>query len=124
MNKSSPANKEIPQLPSIPALMEALIAMKMPWNKEVADKVGFCFTQPPTKDDETKFEETTSPDCICFQTTSTLTLKDGRSLTQEMQLLLFECSSIAIPRSEHSEQYSMTIPIQYEGHVTDMEDNR
>ncbi|GJX29990.1 hypothetical protein Tco_0238069 [Tanacetum coccineum] len=46
---------------------------------------------------------------------------DGRSLTQEMLLLTLRCTDLN-PKSEHSEQYSDDIPMQDEGHDSDLED--
>ncbi|GKC09401.1 hypothetical protein Tco_1001011 [Tanacetum coccineum] len=130
MNKNKTANRNPANYHLYHALMEALIADEDAMDKEVkrqAKKGEDTFqyasgsAQPPTKDDEQSSKKPRESDASASKQHPALT-STGWQITDTRDVVVDSSMHRSDPESEHSEQSSDDIPMQDEGHVSDLED--
>ncbi|GJU71218.1 hypothetical protein Tco_1262623 [Tanacetum coccineum] len=132
MNKSIYANRNTANYHLYHALMEALIANEIAMDKEITRQVHskderhesrcFWLSSTPTKDDEQRSKKTNgSPKHAASKQHPTLT-STGWQITDTRDAVVDSSMPRSDTESEHSEQSSDDIPMQDEGHVSDMED--
>ncbi|GKF69709.1 hypothetical protein Tco_0202766, partial [Tanacetum coccineum] len=149
MNKIKSANRNTANYCLYHALIEALIADEDAMDKEVADKVkdhkrkhdsddpsagsnqgrstkrrrsdsaALGLAQPPPKDDDQSSIKPRESDASSSKQHPALTSTEWQ-ITDTRDVVVDSSMHISDPESEHSEQSSDDIPMQDDGHVSDM----
>ncbi|GJU42102.1 hypothetical protein Tco_1195059 [Tanacetum coccineum] len=127
MNKSSFCQQNTANYRLYHALMEALISDEDAMDKEVADKVKDHKRKHDSddlnspKDDDQSSKKPRESDASASKQHPALT-STGWQITDTRDAVVDSSMHRSDPESEHSEQSSDDIPMQDEGHVSDMED--
>ncbi|GJT96752.1 hypothetical protein Tco_1092270 [Tanacetum coccineum] len=86
-----------------------------------SDSAAFGLAQPPPKDDDQSSKKPRESDASASKQHPALT-STGWQITDTRDVVVDSSMHRSDPESEHSEQSSDDIPMQDEGHVSDMED--
>ncbi|GJU75897.1 hypothetical protein Tco_1272967 [Tanacetum coccineum] len=129
LNKYKSANRNSANYHLYHALMEALIADEDAMDKErlgIKEKEDPIYAsgsaQPPPKDDDQSSKKPRESDASASKQHPALT-STGWQITDTRDAVVDSSMHRSDPESEHSKQSSDDIPMQDEGHVSDMEDN-